>query len=214
MKKLDHNAVKDMLVLCADVIIESKPFLTEIDSAIGDGDHGIGMAKGMTAVKKKLLESTDCCDVYKLFQETGKAMIMSMGGASGVIFGTMFMGGAKGRSPAGSITTKEFADLMESSLAAIKARGMAEIGDKTMVDAFEPAVVAMQEYNGDSFEEMLSLAEKAAYEGVENTKSVVAKFGRAKFLGERSLGYQDAGATSTWIILRTMREYVSTKRSN
>ena len=206
MKTLNYEDARSMLLFCADAVIESKPLLTEIDSKIGDGDHGIGMACGMTKLKEKLEAMAGCRDVYKLFSEAGKAMLMSMGGASGVIFGTMLMGGAKGKT-AESISAAEFAQMMGESLAAIKQRGKAEPGDKTMVDALEPAVKAMREYAGDDFAQMLHLAENAAAQGVESTKDLIAKFGRSKFLGERAIGYQDAGATSVWIIFKAMKQY-------
>ena len=138
MTALDYKSAAEMLRFCADAIIRNKPFLTEVDAKIGDGDHGIGMALGMTNAKNALQAMTDCRDIYKIFSKFGTTMIMSMGGASGVIFGTMFMGGAKGKEPADSIHSKEFANMMKDSLSAIKARGKAEVGDKTMVDALEP----------------------------------------------------------------------------
>lgn len=207
MTALDYKSAAEMLRFCADAIIRNKPFLTEVDAKIGDGDHGIGMALGMTNAKNALQAMTDCRDIYKIFSKFGTTMIMSMGGASGVIFGTMFMGGAKGKEPADSIHSKEFANMMKDSLSAIKARGKAEVGDKTMVDALEPAVDAMLTYGGNNFSEMFSLAEAAAKRGVEQTKQLTAKYGRAKFLGKRSLGFPDAGATSVWIIFRAMREF-------
>ena len=210
MTALDYKRAREMLISCAKEIIENKPLLTEVDSKIGDGDHGIGMALGMTKASEKLEAMEDCKDVYTLFTECGKAMLMNMGGASGVIFGTMFMGGAKGKGPAEVMDTKAFAALMDQSLAAVKARGKAEVGDKTMVDALQPAVEAMLNYEGNDFYEMLSAAERAAQEGVAATKQLTAKYGRAKFLGERAIGFQDAGATSVWLIIHAMAEYVKT----
>lgn len=209
MKVLDHASARQMLLCCADAIISSKPLLTEVDSRIGDGDHGIGMSVGMEKVKEVLQGMESERNVYDLFRETGKAMLMSMGGASGVIFGTMFMGGTKGGSPAESMDTAAFAEMMREALAAVKLRGKAEVGDKTMVDAFEPAVDAMLAYPGQDFEGMLAAAEEAAAAGVERTKEIPAKFGRAKFLGERSVGCQDAGATSVWLLFQAMRRYAA-----
>lgn len=210
MTVLDCRQAREMLLFCADEIVNSKPLLTEVDSKIGDGDHGIGMALGMTKAREKIAAMENCEDIYRLFTECGKAMLMNMGGASGVIFGTMFMGGAKGKEPVKSMDTRMFAALMQESLAAVKSRGKAEVGDKTMVDALEPAVAAMTEYSGDDFYEMLSAAQQAAQKGVEYTKQLTAKYGRAKFLGERAVGFQDAGATSVWLIFRAMAEYVKT----
>lgn len=102
MRELTWQQTRQMLLFVADEIIAQKPFLTEIDSKIGDGDHGIGMETGMKKVKARLAATEEGTDVYQLLTETGKAMLMSMGGASGVIFGTMFLGGAKGKTPLGN----------------------------------------------------------------------------------------------------------------
>lgn len=209
MESLTSYQIREILLYVANKIIENREYLTEVDRVIGDGDHGIGMALGMKKVKDQLetLKNTD--DVYRLFDETGKAMIMSMGGASGVIFSMLFMGGAKNKIPSSEISTREFAEMMQCSLEKIKNRGGASIGDKTMIDAFEPAVQAMQANVENGFEIMLISAEQAAHDGVESTKRYVAKFGRAKSLMERAVGHQDAGATSTYIIIRSMREKIS-----
>ena len=162
----------------------------------------------MKKAKEKLLSMESGSNVYALFQEMGKTMLMSMGGASGVIFGTMFMGGAKGKPERSSLDGAALIELLEGSLAQIKERGKAQVGDKTMVDAYEPAVEAMEAYAGDDLAEMLSAAAEAAEKGVESTKNFIAKFGRARYLGERALGHQDAGATSVSIIISAMRDYV------
>ena len=146
-------------------------------------------------------------NVFSLFQEMGKTMLMSMGGASGVIFGTLFMGGAKGKT-ASSLTASGLISLMEDSLRSIQERGKAQTGDKTMVDALVPAVDSMKNSGSDDLGELLSAAAEAARQGMEATKNYQAKYGRAKSLQERAIGYQDAGATSTWIIFRAMAEYV------
>ena len=135
-------------------------------------------------------------------------MLLSMGGASGVIFGSLYLAGAKGMEPKSVLTAEDVSEMEKKSLEAIKARGKAEPGDKTMVDALAPAVEAMEQGSGISLLEMLKAAEAAAAQGVEDTKKYQAKFGRAKSLMERAIGYQDAGATSVWLILQGMREFV------
>lgn len=208
MEKLSIEQVKEMLIYVADRIIENKPYLTEIDSAIGDGDHGIGMAGGMQKAKAKLEAQESFDSVYDIFAMAGKAMLMSMGGASGVIFGSLYLAGAKGMEPGTELTAEDLAAMERKSLEAIKERGKASVGDKTMVDALEPAVEAMEAASHKGLLEMLKEAEKAAYQGVENTKGQLAKYGRAKSLLERAIGHQDAGATSVAIIFRSMREFV------
>jgi len=208
--KLDPKQVKEMLIYTADKVIEQKPYLTEIDSAIGDGDHGIGMAGGMLKAKAKL-KNQEYESVYDVFADAGKAMLMSMGGASGVIFGSLYLAGAKGMEPKRELTAADLTVMMRRSLEAIKERGKAQPGDKTMVDALEPAVLVMESAHAQGLPETLRAAETAAKQGMEDTKNYVAKFGRAKSLMERAVGYQDAGATSVWLIFQGMREYVEGK---
>lgn len=208
LTELSASDARNMLIYIADKIIAKKPYLTEIDSAIGDGDHGIGMAGGMQKAKKKLLKMEAEENAYAVFEAAGKAMLLSMGGASGVIFGSLYLAGAKGMEPKGALGAEDLAGMERKSLAAIQERGKAKAGDKTMVDALVPAVEAMEGNCQEGLLEMLKAAEAAAAQGVEDTKKYQAKFGRAKSLMERAIGYQDAGATSVWLILQGMREFV------
>ena len=150
-------------------------------------------------------------DVYKLFGTAGQAMLMSMGGASGVIFGSLYLAGAKDMDKAGAISGKDLAAMERKSLEAIQERGGASVGDKTMVDALAPAVEAMEANADADLLTILKAAEEGARQGMENTKNYTAKFGRAKSLMERAIGYQDAGATSVYLIFRSMREFVEDK---
>lgn len=211
LTELSAADARNMLIYIADKIIAKKPYLTEIDSAIGDGDHGIGMAGGMQKAKKKLLRMEEEQNAYAVFEAAGKAMLLSMGGASGVIFGSLYLAGAKGMDSKSVIMAEDLAKMERKSLEAIRERGKAEVGDKTMVDALTPAVEAMEASHEKGLLEMLKAAEEAAKQGVENTKKYQAKFGRAKSLMERAIGYQDAGATSVWLILQGMREFVEDK---
>jgi dihydroxyacetone kinase-like protein len=200
---------RDMFLYVADQFETNKPFLTEIDSAIGDGDHGIGMSVGF-ANAGKIVKEKEFQTVNEMFHQIGMAMIGSMGGASGVIFGTMFMGGAKNAAPFAAFDLEAVTHLFGGSLQAIKDRGKAQLGDKTMVDALEPAIASLQESlrQSKTLLDGLREAEASAKAGMEKTKEYIAKFGRAKSLGERALGHQDAGATSVWIIFKSMREWV------
>ena len=208
MDVLNVSQTRDMILYVADKVIESKPLLTEVDSKIGDGDHGIGMSVGFKKVKEVLAQK-EVKTINALFKETGIAMLNSMGGASGVIFSTIFLGGIKNTPETDQLDVNIFADMMEKALQTIKERGKADIGDKTMIDAFQPAAAALRISAGksESFKQALAGAEYAAAQGVENTKNYVAKFGRAKSLLERAMGFQDAGATSVWIIFKSMREW-------
>lgn len=205
---LNVPEAKEMLLYIADKIINQKAYLTEVDSATGDGDHGIGMAGGMEKVKSRLENMHDTNNVYEVFEEAGNAMLMSMGGASGVIFGSLYLAGAKGTEQKAELTAEELAAMERKSLETIKERGKAQVGDKTMVDALEPAVFAMEQQWKNGLLQMLRAAEEEARQGMEKTKQLIARFGRAKSLMERAVGYQDAGATSVWLIFQGMREYI------
>lgn len=209
MKILNTEQTVDMIICACDAIIQNRSYLTEVDSKIGDGDHGIGMSGGMEKAKSVLMEKRPFADGNTIFKMTGMTMLNSMGGASGVIFGSMFLGGIKGVESFTELNGYLFARIMRGALEAIKARGKATVGDKTMVDALEPAVIAMENADTEDMRETLKVAVKAAYEGVERTKTYAARFGRAKSLMERSIGFQDAGATSVAIIFEAMYDYVN-----
>lgn len=208
MKNLSVEQVKNMIIAACDAIVASKSLLTEVDSAIGDGDHGIGMSGGMSKAKDELMATDSLEDVYSVFKVTGMAMLNSMGGASGVIFGSMFLGGIKKLEKLRELDGENFVIIMRKSLEAIKERGKAQVGDKTMVDAFEPAVVAMEQADKSDLVHLLQVAKDEAAKGVENSKNFIAKFGKAQYLGERAIGFQDAGATSVAIIFGAMHEYL------
>lgn len=207
LDQLNVEDSKNMLLYIAKKVIENKELLTKVDSAIGDGDHGIGMEVGMRSVQKRLSHlKTD--DVYEVFKAAGDAMMMSMGGASGIIFGSLFLEGAKGVEPKEIINAEDFLEMQKKSLNAIQERGKAQVGDKTMVDALYKAVEEMKQNVQTGFLKMAVAGEQGAKIGMEDTKNYIAKFGRAKFLMERSLGHQDAGATSVWLIFQAIREYM------
>lgn len=207
---LDAADAKEMLRFVAGRIMEAEPLLTRLDSEIGDGDHGIGMRTGMKNALEALSADGTKGNAYEFFEKAGQTMLMSMGGASGVIFGSLFLEGAKGKEQE-SLKAEDLAGLFERSLQAIQERGKAKVGDKTMVDALAPAVDAMKQHAEEGLSAMLAAAEEAAHQGAEATKELVANFGRAKNLGERALGHEDAGAVSTWLIFQAMRDFVSGK---
>lgn len=212
MNTLTASQVKDMLLYVGEKVKESKPFLTKIDSAIGDGDHGIGMSVGFTKAEESLKDK-EFSTINDVFKAQGMSMVQSMGGASGVIFGTMFLGGVKKLDKKEELDVPTLAEIFEKSQEAIQDRGKANVGDKTMIDALAPAVEELKQSaeSSASLLEALKNAEVGAEKGVEKTKEYVAKFGRAKSLGERAIGHQDAGATSVWIIFKSMREWVQSQ---
>jgi dihydroxyacetone kinase-like protein len=202
---LSKDEVKAMLTLVADRIIADEPRLSGADRDLGDGDHGLGMQRGMTAAKEKLSDES----VEKAFSSVGMAMMSSMGGASGAIFGTMFRNGGKALAGQESFDSAGLAAMLRAGLEGVKSRGGAAVGDKTIVDALEPAAIKAEEVAGLPLPEAIAAVDAAALEGLEASKAMVAKFGRAKTLGEGAIGFPDAGAMSFTVITAAMKEYIS-----
>lgn len=189
----------------ADVIDTNKLYLTELDASIGDGDHGLNLSKGFAAVKEKLKDDTGS-NIGDILKKTGMALVSNVGGASGPLYGTAFLKAATAVDGNEKVDINDFVRILQAALEGIKMRGKAELDDKTMIDAIEPALNALNDGNrkGLSGKEALREAVDAAYKGVEHTKEIVARKGRASYLGERSIGHQDPGATSSALILETI----------
>jgi dihydroxyacetone kinase-like protein len=206
--------IRDMFLFVADRVCDKESFLTEIDLKIGDGDHGFGMALGFKAVKKALSEK-EYLSVEAVFQEVGMTLLDTMGGASGVLFGTVFISGSVAGENHETADLSLLAGIFRRSLEALKRRGRAKVGDKTMVDALEPAVLGLEESarRGAPLPQGMERAAQRAKEGMESTRECVAKFGRAKSYGEKSIGLQDAGATSVWIIFQAMSDWMNGARN-
>jgi dihydroxyacetone kinase-like protein len=196
-----------MFIHLSDRLVESKDLLTQADKAIGDGDHGVGMARGFEAVRLKL-EDTTFAALDELLKGVGMALMSSVGGAAGAVFGTFFRGGAKRVGGREVFDSESLSFMLLDGLQAVKDRGKAKPGDKTMVDALEPAALKSQELTSAPLDACLTAVTEAAREGMEATKDMVASVGKAKTLGERSLGHPDPGAVSTYLILKYMTEYV------
>ncbi len=186
----------------------SKDLLSEADRAIGDGDHGVGMARGFEVAQGKL-ESQPATTLDALFQTVGMALLTSVGGAAGAVFGTLFRGGARPLAGRRHFDSAALADWLNDGLQAVQERGKAQVGDKTMVDALQPAAIRAQELASLPLDEALPQVAEAARLGVERTKDMVATVGKAKTLGERARGHPDPGALSTYLILKYMAEYVT-----
>lgn len=205
LTSLSPALVKKMLLQVAETIIEKRDELCKVDSYIGDGDHGIGMGRGFTMARDQL-NTLESDDIGKLMRTFGLGVVSGAGGASGPLFGGLFMEGGKAVRDATELTVTEVVKWWRAALGYIQSKGKAKPGDKTMVDALNPAVEAMEAYRGDDLIELFGLAAQAAWAGVEKTKDMVAGQGRSRYLGERALGYQDAGATSVAIIFDTLRK--------
>lgn len=201
--------VKAMILAVADAIIAAEPLLSEADRNLGDGDHGIGMQRGFNAVKDRMATMTDADGVDKLLSSTGMAMMSSMGGASGVVFGTLFMSGGKALAGQAQLDSAGFAAFFKAASEGVSTRGKAKPGDKTMVDALHPAAEKAQEVAALPLPEAIAAIATAAEAGRDGSKDMIATLGRAKSLGEASRGHPDAGACSVAIIVRTMSDFVN-----
>ncbi len=186
----------------AVAITEATEQLTLLDSEVGDGDHGINMSAAMQAAQAQVTQLADPTPAQVL-KTAGTAVMNEMGGASGVIFGSFFRGGGRAVRGKEVLGLADVAALMRAGLAEVQKRGKAQPGDKTMVDALAAAVTAVQQAleNELTMAEAIILAAKAATSSAESTRDMVAQFGRAKFLGDRSIGHQDAGATSMALMI-------------
>lgn len=211
MNKLSVSQTEAMIAFIAKNMIAKEAELCELDGKIGDGDHGIGIARGFQSVLEELKNSH--ADVQSVFANVGFEMMNSMGGASGIVFSSIFLG-AMTEPASAELTVSVLKTYLANGLARVKKKGGAQLGDKTMIDAFEPAVEKLNDYSGDDLVEAFSLLATAASQGAEATKNYVAKFGRAKFLGDRSLGSVDAGAVSVSLIFKFGYDYLQEETEN
>jgi len=203
-------SVHGLLCAIADRIIESEPVLTELDSAIGDGDCGIGMKQGFSAVKNEIKDMQDA-GAADLLKKTAMTLISTIGGTSGAIYGTAFMRMAGAAGKMDEIGLTDICTILVAGLEGAKQRGEdTKIGDKTLIDAYEPAVYAFNEKieAGLSIAEAAGAAVIAAEEGSDSTIELIAKKGRASYLGERSIGHRDAGSYGIVVIAKAAQEYI------
>lgn len=193
----------------AVAMAENRNYLTQLDSPIGDADHGINMDRGFRKVMEKLPTVADK-DVGNILKTTGMALISSVGGASGPLYGTFFMRGGMAVDAKEELTGEDLGVLLQGAVDGVIQRGRAQLGDKTMVDALSPAVKVYHESakNSSSLLDSLRQAVLAAEQGMKDTIPLQARKGRASYLGERSIGHQDPGATSSYLILKALLETV------
>lgn len=189
----------------AAVMEENKVYLTELDSPIGDADHGINMNRGFKKVVEKLDGFSDK-DIGDILKSTGMALISSVGGASGPLYGTFYMRSGAAVAAKESLSDEDLFNLLQAGYEGIVQRGRAQTGDKTMIDAWVPALEAMRSAldAGEDGIGALRKAVAAAEGGMKDTIPLQARKGRASYLGERSIGHQDPGATSTYLLLKAL----------
>ena len=200
---LGHDVVVDWLRRFAAAVAEHKAELVRLDTAIGDGDHGTNLDRGMKKAVEKL-DSTDGGDIGADLKAVGMALVSSVGGAAGPLYGTLFLQMGTASAGKDELDLDGWTAAVEAGVKGVQSRGKAEPGDKTMLDALLPAVDALKQ--GGELGEALERSAAAAEEGMKATIPLEARKGRASYLGPRSVGHQDPGATSSYLLLRTAAE--------
>jgi len=197
----------------ADVLHENREYLTGLDSAIGDADHGINMDRGFSAVRSKF-PTMQSMDIAGQLRTVGSTLVSTVGGASGPLYGTAFLRAGGAVAGKQELTSADVVTMLDAFLGGIVARGKAQPGEKTMVDALTPALNAAKQAlnDGAALAELTQLTTAAAEEGMKATIPLLATKGRSSYLGERSIGHQDPGATSSWLILRSLAETCQTMK--
>jgi phosphoenolpyruvate---glycerone phosphotransferase subunit DhaL len=210
MSEIGTDEMVRFLELFAGRLSERKAELTDLDSQIGDADHGINMDRGFTAVAAKLPDLRDG-DLGAIGKTVGMTLISTVGGASGPLYGTFFLRLGTSLGERRSASAADLAAALRAGLDGVKQRGRAELDDKTMVDAMTPAVETLEARASDNdLHAALAAAAEAAAKGRDRVTPLVARKGRASYLGERSANHQDPGATSTTILFEALRDAVAT----
>ena len=210
MTNIDCSKVTAALIDVANVIEANKDHLCALDSEVGDGDHGVSMTIGMRTARKALQVLQNPTPA-SAFHTVAEAFADEVGAASGALYEGAFEAAAKAAAGKPALNTAgDWAVIYEAIASEMQAIGKAQLGDKTMLDAWLPAAQALRDAanSGPNVQHGLSQATAAAWAGVENTRDLIPKRGRAARLGERARGHQDAGATSAWLIIKTIEESV------
>lgn len=191
----------------ATQIEQNKDYLTELDAAIGDADHGINMDRGFKKVMTQLPTVAEK-DIGSILKTVSMTLISSIGGASGPLYGTFFLRASTAVAGKEELTAEDVLEMLKAGLDGVLGRGKAQLGDKTMIDVLTPAVIAFQEAvsQGEDTLQAMQRAVAAAEQGVKDTAPMIAKKGRASYLGERSIGHQDPGGTSCYLMLKSLLE--------
>jgi dihydroxyacetone kinase-like protein len=209
MTSISSANIEAWLRHCAEVFTEHRDELTEMDAKIGDADHGINMARGFSAVPANLDPLADK-SIGSLFRTTAMTLISKVGGASGPLYGTFFLQAARPANGKTELTLEELCRCFDTGLTGIVNLGKAVLGDKTMVDALTPALAALHPKGGDSLNAAVQRAASVAHAAAEATIPLVARKGRASYLGERSAGHKDPGAASSALLLEALAETFKT----
>jgi dihydroxyacetone kinase-like protein len=196
----------------AELMRQNRDYLTQLDAAIGDADHGANMDRGFQVAVQKLGNEPPN-DIGAIFRTVGMALLSSVGGAAGPLYGTFFLELGKQHAGRTTVSAQEWATALRTAVATVAARGQAQVGDKTMIDALAPAVEELERAlaEGVSLAAAMQRAAAAAAEGMRATIPLQARRGRASYLGERSVGHQDPGATSSALLLTAAAEILATE---
>jgi dihydroxyacetone kinase-like protein len=191
------------------ILRENRDFLTQLDAAIGDADHGTNMDRGFQAVSGKLATMNDA-DIGTILKTVGSTLVSTVGGASGPLYGTAFLRAGIATTGRRELSEEGLVMMLKAFVEGVKARGKAQLGEKTMLDALIPALEAAQDAltERQNLSEVLRRSSEAAEEGVKKTIPLLATKGRASYLGERSIGHQDPGATSSWLIIKALDDSI------
>ncbi len=196
----------DWLDRVADVMAENKELLIDLDAAIGDGDHGSNMNRGFAKVREQLPKLAQG-DIGTILKTTGMTLMSSVGGASGPLYGTFFMRAGMALAAKEELDSNDLLTLLQAGCEGIVQRGKPNLGDKTMYDVWQPVVTCFQQVSAEKdLDSALSASVSEAKTALEATIPMQAKKGRASYLGERSIGHQDPGATSSYFILNALYE--------
>ena len=207
---ISKDQIVQWLQTVAAVLAENKKYLTDLDAAIGDADHGINMDRGFKKVSSQLPGVVDK-DIGSILKTTGMALISSVGGAGGPLYGTLFMRAGMAVDAKHELNDEDTSTLLQAAVEGVVQRGKAKLDDKTMVDALLPASQAFRQAIEEGADTVTALQKTvaAAEQGMKDTIPMLAKKGRASYLGERSIGHQDPGATSSYLILKALLNVVS-----
>ena len=205
MSTVTKEQVVRWLEATAAVLEANKGYLTDLDSAIGDADHGTNMDRGFKKVMEKLPTVADK-DIGNILKTVGMTLISTVGGASGPLYGTFYLRGGMAADAKEELDADDLVNVLQGAVDGIIQRGRAQPGDKTMVDALLPALAALKQAvaDGQELPAAVAAAVAAAEQGMKDTIPLQARKGRASYLGERSIGHQDPGATSSYLILNAL----------
>ncbi|WFQ94537.1 dihydroxyacetone kinase subunit DhaL [Mycoplasma feriruminatoris] len=206
---LNIDGVKKILLKMAEVIEINKEELTQLDQVIGDGDHGHNLSRGFLKVKEEL-ENNTYPDIASMLKKVAMVLISNVGGASGPLYGTAFLKASMSLANKTEMNINDFSICLEEAINGIKLRGKANVGDKTMIDVLEPVSDLIKELisKNENVKDIFNKAVELANIKAEETKNIIAKKGRASYLGQRSIGHKDPGAQSSYLILKCISENI------